>query len=49
LERLLARGLDATAAAWPAIDAAYAYVHQAAHLLANDVSMPTKRSSKTPK
>jgi len=35
LERLLARGLDATAAAWPAIDTTYTYVHQAAHLLAN--------------
>ncbi|HEX5502580.1 MAG TPA: ISNCY family transposase [Thermomicrobiales bacterium] len=35
LRRLLARGLAATAAQWPALRAAYGWVHRAAHLLAN--------------
>ncbi len=37
LDRLLDRGLAATAADWPAIRTAYAWVHQAAHILANTV------------
>jgi hypothetical protein len=36
LRTLLARGLAATAALWPDIQTAYAWVHQAAHLLANE-------------
>ena len=36
LHTLLTRGLEATAALWPDIQTAYAWVHQAAHLLAND-------------
>ena len=36
LRTLLARGLAATATLWPDIQTAYAWVHQAAHLLAND-------------
>ncbi len=35
LDRLLDRGLAATAADWPAIRAAYGWVHQAARILAN--------------
>lgn len=35
LQRLLARGLNATADQWPAIRTAYGWVHEAAHLLAN--------------
>ncbi len=35
LDRLLAGGLAATAADWPAIRTAYAWVHQAARILAN--------------
>lgn len=35
LSRLLQAGLEATAALWPPIQRAYAYVHRAAHLLAN--------------
>jgi hypothetical protein len=35
LDRLLDRGLAATAADWPAIRTAYAWVHQAARILAN--------------
>jgi len=35
LDRLLGRGLAATADAWPAIRVAYGWVHQAAHILAN--------------
>jgi len=35
VERLLGRGLAATADAWPAIRAVYAEVYRAAHLLAN--------------
>jgi hypothetical protein len=35
LERVLARGLAATADLWPPIRTAYRWVHQAAHLLAN--------------
>ena len=36
LHTLLTRGLEATAALWPDIQTAFAWVHQAAHLLAND-------------
>jgi hypothetical protein len=36
LARLLRRGLEATACHWPALRAAYALVHQAAHLLTNE-------------
>jgi len=36
LLRLLRRGLDATRGAWPALRAAYALVHQAAHILGNE-------------
>ena len=35
MQRLLARGLQATLLLWPAILLAYAWVHQAAHLLNN--------------
>jgi hypothetical protein len=35
LHRLLRKGLQATAPLWPPIQTAYAWVHQAAHLLAN--------------
>ncbi len=35
LDRLLGRGLVATAADWPAIRTAYGWVHQAARILAN--------------
>jgi len=35
LHRLLRRGLKKTEALWPAIEKAYGFVHQAAHLLAN--------------
>ena len=35
LLRLVRTGLEATAAQWPPIQAAYAFVHRAAHLLAN--------------
>lgn len=35
LAGLLRRGLDATAGHWPAVRAAYALVHQAAHILGN--------------
>ena len=35
MHRLVRAGLAATAAQWPPIEAAYAWVHQAAHLLAN--------------
>jgi hypothetical protein len=35
LSRLVQAGLEATAALWPPIQVAYAYVHRAAHLLAN--------------
>jgi hypothetical protein len=38
LERLLTRGLAATAALWPPIELAYGWVHQAAHLLHNDAA-----------
>jgi hypothetical protein len=36
LHTLLTRGLEATAALWPDIQTAYAWVQRAAHLLAND-------------
>src|SRR5204862_5142034 len=36
LDTLLTRGLTATASLWPDIQAAYAWVRQAAHALAND-------------
>src|ERR671932_542549 len=35
LDRLLSRGLAATAGLWPEIEVAYGWVHQAAHLLGN--------------
>jgi hypothetical protein len=35
LLRLVRAGLEVTAALWPPVHAAYAYVHHAAHLLAN--------------
>ena len=35
LQRLVRQGLEATAALWPPIQLAYAFVHRAAHLLAN--------------
>ena len=35
LRLLLRRGLDATAPLWPAVREAYAWVHQAAQILAN--------------
>ncbi len=35
LDRLLNRGLAATAGLWPEIEVAYGWVHQAAHLLGN--------------
>jgi hypothetical protein len=35
LQRLLMRGLKKTAQFWPALEKAYALVHQAAHVLAN--------------
>jgi len=36
LDRLLTRGLDATASLWPPIETAFEWVHRAAHLLGND-------------
>jgi hypothetical protein len=39
LQALLARGLTATAALWPEIRTAYAWVHQAAHLLTNPAGL----------
>ncbi len=35
LHRLVAQGLAATEALWPPIQAAYAWFHKAAHVLAN--------------
>jgi hypothetical protein len=35
LQHLLARGLDSTASLWPPLKLTYAWVHQAAHILAN--------------
>ena len=35
LQRLLVRGLKKTEAMWPALEKAYALVHQAAHLFSN--------------
>jgi hypothetical protein len=35
LHHLLRKGLEATAPLWPPIQRAYAFVHQAAHVLAN--------------
>jgi len=35
LHQVLTRGLQATASLWPALELAYAWVHHAAHLLAN--------------
>ena len=40
LQRLLERGLAATADHWPALRTAYGWVHQAAHLLANATDRP---------
>jgi hypothetical protein len=36
LRRLIARGLERTAAYWPDIERAYGWVHRAAHILGND-------------
>jgi hypothetical protein len=36
LQRILTAGLGQTAAVWPAIQRAYAWVHRAAHLLGNE-------------
>jgi hypothetical protein len=35
LQRLIDRGLERTAALWPAIERAYGWVHRAAHILGN--------------
>ncbi len=35
MQSLLQRGLDATASLWPAIECAFGWVHQAAHILDN--------------
>jgi hypothetical protein len=35
LRRLIGRGLEGTAALWPDIERAYAWVHRAAHILSN--------------
>jgi hypothetical protein len=40
LDRLLGRGLAATADQWPVLRTAYGWVHQAAHLLANPEDRP---------
>jgi hypothetical protein len=40
LRALVAKGLAATDAMWPAIRTAYGWVHRAAHLLANDDEAP---------
>jgi hypothetical protein len=39
LQALLARGLKDTAALWPAVEVAFGWVHQAAHLLANEAGL----------
>ena len=36
LKTILRRGLEATAALWPAVRVAYGWVHRAAHILQND-------------
>ena len=36
---MLARGLSETATLWPAIEVAFGWVHQAAHLLANEAGL----------
>jgi hypothetical protein len=41
LLRLVRTGLDATVALWPPIQAAYGFVHRAAHLLANHAQVET--------
>lgn len=41
LLRLLRTGLEATAALWPPIQAAYDFLHRAAHLLANHAAVET--------
>jgi len=38
LERLLQRGLEETASLWPAIECAFGWVHQAAHILGNEAN-----------
>jgi hypothetical protein len=43
LQALLERGLNDTAELWPAIDVAFGWVHQAAHLLANAAGLPGAR------
>jgi hypothetical protein len=40
LRALVAKGLATTGATWPAIRAAYGWVHRAAHLLANEEEAP---------
>ena len=47
MRALLTRGLAATAALWPDIRVAYAWVHRAAHLLANDTGQPTEQVRRT--
>jgi hypothetical protein len=36
LRRLIGRGLERTAALWPAIERAYSWLHRAAHILGNE-------------
>ena len=38
MRRLIGRGLERTAALWPAIERAYGWVHRAAHILGNEAS-----------
>lgn len=40
LQALLERGLRETATLWPPIEVAFGWVHQAAHLLANEAGLP---------
>jgi hypothetical protein len=47
LLRLVRSGLDATAPLWPPIQAAYGFVHRAAHLLANHEQMATPTLQQT--
>lgn len=39
LQALLKRGLSETAPLWPAVEVAFGWVHQAAHLLANEAGL----------
>jgi hypothetical protein len=43
LRRLLQRGLQVTALLWPVIILAYGWVHQVAHILANEEDLPADR------